>query len=451
MSLRHLALFLAGLALTSSSLAADNPLPNPGFEADDGMWAVSGCAKLLPEAAHGGRRGLRVGAAEYNAEGSSVSSARLPVTPGQEVTLTFQARSGAACSGAYLWLYNAAGKTVNAPRGCNTACWVAETNNAWTAHSLKVTVPPGVAAVAVWVHSSPGVTGFADYDDFALAGIAPGAAAVPPPAARKSKPAPAFDLSKLPPRASPAIIVLKLDDISQTRSGRVHDTWKRVDEALASRGIKAAYGVVCETLPEATPGYAEWLKSRQASGRVEFWFHGWDHRAHEAGGQPHNEFAGWTRDGFKAVVDRSQQAALDKLGFAFAAFGPTGCGAPGPNLDEAALQALHDDPHIRVALYPTPLDDVGRRVAADGKLTILDRVWDVNLESLVGVPDCKRLIAGYAAHPDRAYFVLQGHPGQWSGGRFDEFLRILDFLQSQKAVFMTPSECAAAIKKSAPR
>lgn len=451
MSLRSIALFFACFSLFSLAHAADNPLPNPGFEADDGMWSVSGCAQLLPEAACGGKRGLRVGAAEYNPEGSSVTSARLPVTPGQEVTLSFQARSGAPCSGAYLWLYNAAGKTVNAPKGCNTACWVAETNRAWTAHSLKVTVPPGVAAVAVWVHSSPGVTGFADYDDFALAGIAPGAAAVPPPAPRKAKPAPAVDLSKLPSRAKPAIIVLKLDDVSQTRSGRVHDAWIRVDEALAARNIKASYGVICETLPEATPRYAEWIKSRQASGRVEFWFHGWNHRAHEAGGQQHNEFAGWTREGFKEVIDRSQKAAQEKLGFAFATFGPTGCGAPGPNLDEAALQALHDDSHIKVALYPTPLDDMGRRVSADGKLTILDRVWDVNLESLVGVPDCKRLIAGYAAHPDRAYFVLQGHPGQWSGGRFDEFLRILDFLQSQKAVFMTPSECAAAIKKNAER
>lgn len=446
MALTPLRFLLLSAALTSQAFAADNPLPNPGFEAEDGMWAVSGCAQLRPEAARSGARGLRVGAAEYDAEGSSVTSARLPVTPGQPVTLSFQVRSTAPCSGAYLWLYNAAGKTVNAPKGCNTVCWIAETNNTWTAHSLTVTVPPGVASVAVWVHSSPGVTGFADYDDFALSGVAPGAAATPPPAPRKAKPVPAVDLAKLPPRARPAIIVLKLDDVSQSRSGTVPAAWKRVDEALASRSIKASYGVVCETLPEATPAYVEWITSRQKSGRVEFWFHGWNHRAHDVGGALHNEFAGWTTEGFKALLDRSQKAARDKLGFAFATFGPTGCGAPGPNLDETVLQALHDDPAIKVALYPTALDDMGRRVAADGKLTILDRVWDVNLESLVGVPDCKRLIAGYAANPGRAYFVLQGHPGQWSGGRFDEFLRILDFLQSQQAVFMTPSECAAALK-----
>ena len=247
-------------------------------------------------------------------------------------------------------------------------------------------------------------------------------------------------------RAAPAIIVLKLDDVSQVR-GNVHAAWRRVDETFAARNIKASYGVICETLTQATPDYAEWIRSRHASGRVEFWFHGWNHRAHDVDGKPCNEFAGWSYDSMKALVDRSQKAALDKLGFAFATFGPTGCGAPGPNLDETVLKALHDDPYIKVALYPTPLDAMGQSVAADGKLTILDRVWDVNLEGAVGVPDCRRLMTGYAAHPERAYFVLQGHPAMWSGERYNEFLRILDFLAEQNVVFMTPTECAAAVRK----
>jgi hypothetical protein len=436
--------FLLLSLLSAAAFAADNPLPNPGFEEGDNLWAMSGAAVLAPEAARSGKLGLRVGAAAYSAEGSSVTSARLPVTPGQAITLTFQARSRAPCSGAYLWLYNAAGKVVAAPKGVSTTCWISETNDAWTAHSLTCAIPADVASVAVWVHSSPGVTGTADYDDFALAGLAPGAAATPPPAPRKAKAAVAIDASKLPPRAQPALIVLKLDDLQQFRGG-VHAAWKRVDETLASRGIKASYGVTCHTLTNATPDYASWIKSRRDAGRVEFWFHGWSHAPHLVHGKPHNEFAGWPDGGMKALVDRSQKAALDALGFAFATFGPTGSGAPGPNLDEAALMALRGDPHIKVALYPTPLDDMATRVAADGKMTILDRVWDVNLEAAVGVPDCQRLMAGYAAHPDRTYFVLQGHPSMWVGERYNEFLRILDFLQAQKAVFVTPSECAAAI------
>ncbi len=423
---------------------SENPLPNPGFEQGEELWSISGDATLTPEAARSGKSGLRVGTAVYSADGSSVTSARLPVESGQKIALSFQVRSRAACSGAYLWLYNAAGKTVSAPKGCNTTCWVSDTNNVWAAHTLQCTIPAGVAAVALWVHSSPGVPGTADYDDFTLTGIASDAVATPPPPPRRARAAAAIDLSQLPARAKPAIIVIKLDDVKQIR-GNVHAAWKRVDVALAARGIKASYGVICETLAEATPEYAEWIRSRHQAGRVEFWFHGWNHRAHVVDGKPFNEFAGWSYEAMKEVIDRSQRVAQQKLGFAFATFGPTGCGAPGPNLDETVLRALHDDPFIKVALYPTPLDDMGRRIGNNNKLTILDRVWDVNLESAVGVPDSRRLIAGYAAHPEREYFVLQGHPAMWYGERFNEFLRILDFLQSQSVLFMTPSECAAAI------
>lgn len=442
--------FLLVSLLTSVSVAADNPLPNPGFEEGGTMWSVSGDGRIMPEAAHSGNHGLRVGAVVYSADGASVTSARLPVTPGQEIALTFQARSQAPCSGAYLWLYNAAGKVVTPPKSVNTTCWISETNNVWKAYTLKTTVPAGVASVAVWVHASPGVPGIADYDDFVLTGIAPGATATPPSAPRKAAAAKKpVDPASIPPRATPVIIVLKLDDVKQVHSS-VHAAWKRVDEVFEARHIKASYGVICQTLDEAKPEYVSWIKTRHAAGRVEFWFHGWDHGPHSVDGKPCNEFAGWNSDGMKARVDRSQKAALDKLGFAFQTFGPTGSGAPGPGMDETALKVLHDDPYMKVALYPMPLDDMGKRVAADGKMTILDRVWAVNLESAVGVPDCQRLIDGYAAHPDRAYFVLQGHPAMWGGERFNEFLRILDFLTAQKAVFMTPSECAAAIKRSAP-
>jgi len=435
--------------LTASASVAVTPLPNSGFEEDGYLWAVSGSAQVTPEAAHTGKSGLRVGTAAYSTDGASVTSARLPVTPGQNITLAFQVRSQAPCSGAYLWFYDDAGKVLKVPRGMNTACWISETNNVWSPHSLQAAVPAGAATVAVWVHASPGVPGIADYDDFVLTGIAPGAIATPPPPPRKpaaaKKP---VSTTALPPRGKPAIIVLKLDDLKQIR-GDVHAAWKRIDGVLEERHIKASYGVISETLAEAEPTYVNWIKTRHDAGRIEFWFHGWDHGPHDVNGKPCNEFAGWPYDGMKALVDKSQKAALDKLGFAFQTFGPTGSGAPGPGLDETALRVLHDDPYMKVALYPMPLDDMGKKVTADGKMTILDRVWDVNLEGAVGVPDCQRLIEGYAKHPDRAYFVLQGHPAMWSGARFSEFLRILDFLTAQKVIFMTPSECAAAIKKQA--
>ena len=84
---------------------------------------------------------------------------------------------------------------------------------------------------------------------------------------------------------------------------------------------------------------------------------------------------------------------------------------------------------------------------AAGKVTVLDRVADVNLERKVGEPDFNWFLEGYLKHPDREYFVLQGHPNTWDDVKFAEVLKIIDYLIQQHAVFMTPTEYAALKKK----
>jgi hypothetical protein len=248
------------------------------------------------------------------------------------------------------------------------------------------------------------------------------------------------------PAALP-LLVIKLDDLTPLR-GETPPAWRRVDDVLAQRRIKAGYGVICAPMATASPAYVDWIKTRHAAGRVEFWLHGWTHKSHLVNGAPRNEFDGWDDAGGKALVARAQAVARAQLGFAFRAFGPTGCGAPGALLDAAALRALHDDPDLRVVLYHQPLDAMARAAAADGKLTLLEHVADINLESRLGVPDLRRLMAGLAAHPTRRYCVLEGHPARWNDARFAEFLRMLDFLTAQKAVFATPSECAAFLRQA---
>jgi peptidoglycan/xylan/chitin deacetylase (PgdA/CDA1 family) len=193
-----------------------------------------------------------------------------------------------------------------------------------------------------------------------------------------------------------------------------------------------------------------WIKGLHDSGAIEFWFHGWDHGAHDAGGQMLCEFDGRPYEEQKARFERSQKLAMEKLGFAFETFGPPGGGKSGQGFDANTCRVMQDDPHMKAWLYNRPIDEPGKALAAQGKVAVLDRVWAVNLESAVGVPDFNRFVAGYAANADRAYFVLQGHPAAWAGGRFDEFVRIIDFLQAQKAVFMTPAECALHLARNSP-
>ncbi|MBU0609617.1 MAG: polysaccharide deacetylase family protein, partial [Armatimonadetes bacterium] len=230
---------------------------------------------------------------------------------------------------------------------------------------------------------------------------------------------------------------------------KVPEVWVRLADLFAARGIKGSFGVLAGSLADATPEAVKWMQDQRASGRVEFWFHGWDHAAHVENGEVCGEFTDRSYEEQKRRFDDSQKLVRERLGFAFETFGPPGGGSHG-SFDASTTRVMAEDPDMKVWLYPQPLDDAGRELQAAGKVTILDRVWSVNLESAVGVPYLKALEAGWAANPQREYFVLQGHPAMWAGAKYDEWLRVLDFLIARKAVFMTPAAYVAELGKRQP-
>ena len=260
-------------------------------------------------------------------------------------------------------------------------------------------------------------------------------------------------MQNIPPRKNPPVIILKLDDISQ-QHGAILPRFKQMAELLEARNIKGGFGLVCDvswpdaqSLENSGPEYIQWVKNLHASGRIEIWFHGWDHAGHTINGETHCEFHGRTYEEQKERFDRSQKLAFEKLGFHFQTFGPGGTVRNYLSYDAATAQVMAEDPYIHVWLYPKPLDEIGRKLESGGKVTILDRVMDVNLEKTVGNPDFNWFLEGYARHPDREYFVLQGHPNPWDDAKFEEVTKIIDFLIQEKAVFMTPSEYAACRRK----
>jgi peptidoglycan/xylan/chitin deacetylase (PgdA/CDA1 family) len=426
--------------LPATSQPAANLLPNPGFESGGEQWAIADeVSKVMPDAARSGQMGLRAGGGQDSAIGSSVHSARFAVKPEQEITLRFWARTKDKNSGgAYLLFFKADGKW-----GKNFACPIKESDGEWHPYELKAKAPADAATVGIWVHSYSGTRSI-DLDDFALGGLAPGSVAQAPPPPRRVKTA-STEPVNLPARKEPPVIILKFDDLHQVR-GKVHPNWTRLTDYLAEKHIKGSIGIICQTLEEATPAYCQWIKERHDSGQIEFWFHAWDHAVHEEQETKYNEFNHRSYEEQKKRFDDSQKLALDKLGFAFATFGPPG-GVGSASFDENTFRVMADDPYMKVWLYPGPINEAGKKLEAAGKVTILDRVWAVNLEGAVGVPDFQRFLRGYAKNPNRLYFVLQGHAAQWTPERFKEFTRIIDFLIEQKAVFMTPSEYAAVKRK----
>lgn len=424
-------------------------LINPGFEQQLNGWSTSNPeVSIIPEAAYQGKAGMRIHVTDNLPTGTSIYSSRLPVTPGQSITLGFWARSSdKTFCGIYVYMLDSNGKRLKFGKGGKGVMLAPnQSDGNWHEYTREFTAPEDAQSVVLWIHSWGGTKGTLDLDDITLAGISPDAVAVPPaPAAAPEKKIAVPDLSELPERTSPPVIILKLDDLRPI-SGKVHPLWIKLDKYLANRSIKYGAGVICKDLPEATPEFCQWVKERHESGRVEFWFHGWDHQTYKADdGKSYSEFAGRGYEEQAGRFARSQQAAADKFGFHFRTFGPPGGGAR--HFDEDTCKAMANDQHMQAWLYSQPLDNKGEELVKAGKITILDRVWAVNLEAAVGVPSYDRLLAGYAKYPDRPYFVLQGHPMAWSGERFKEFERIIEFLEGQNAVFVTPGEYAAQLKK----
>lgn len=246
-------------------------------------------------------------------------------------------------------------------------------------------------------------------------------------------------------REKPPVIILKLDDLKPSKGGGIPYSWKKFLDYLDTRHLKYGVGMIAGTAKDANPDYIKWVKGMRDSGNVEIWFHGWDHAVHEENGTKYNEFNGRSyEDQLKRVAD-SQALAMETFGFHFETFGPGG-GVGSASLNEDTLKAMHEDPYMKVILYPSPMNAIGQALNEKGKVLVLDRVWAVGLEAKTFVPDSAKFIEGYKKNLTREYFVLQGHPTHWDAQRHEEVVKILDFLTSQKARFMLPMEYYCEVK-----
>ncbi|MDD5263130.1 MAG: polysaccharide deacetylase family protein [Methylacidiphilales bacterium] len=422
-----------------------NPVVNPGFEDGANGWLIKdSMSTVVPEAAHEGKMGLRISDQDPKG-GSSVFSSKLAVTPATALKLSFWEKSDKpGFLGVYLYFYTESGQLINDPLqragAGHPVCGAKDGDGQWHQFTLNAAAPDGAASVALWIHSFGGSVGIADVDDFSLEGAgARLASQESAPVAMAAVPAAAP--VDLPPRKAPPKIIIKVDDLRQV-DGKVNGLWIKFAEFIKSRKIKANIGIICETLETTTPEYTQWIKDQQATGLFEFWFHAWDHNTHLENGEQFNEFNNRPYEEQRKRFERSQQLAVEKLGFPFHTFGPPG-GVATPCFDANTIRVMDEDPNMKVWLYPVPLDEPGKQLAAKGKVVILDRVWEVNIESKVGLPDFDKFVAGYAKHPEREYFVIQGHPMHWAPDRFDNFVKIIDFLTEQKAEFVLASEYAA--------
>ena len=231
-----------------------------------------------------------------------------------------------------------------------------------------------------------------------------------------------FSDSKAFSADAPQVIVLKLDDIVTDNAPR----WQRVTDFLAEQDLKASYGIIGYSLEEENPGYFQWIKELQAGGRIELWNHGYLKRlASDKAG----EFEGTFEEQKRSLL-RTQELAREKLGIELKAFGPHWSGT-----NDDTAKALETMPEITMWFYG-PSKNTSKFV--------FKRV--LTLENPTHVPDFEKFKARYEqVGRTEKCLALQGHPNSWDEKRWNNFVKIIQYLKSQKCVFMTPSEYRASI------
>ena len=373
------------------------------------------------EAAHTEKMGLRI-EDQSDSVGSSVFSPQVAVAPEQTYQLSFWSKT-AVKNGGGVWarFYNQDQKIIGqAPTFLTN---FPASNGAWAPFKKELQTPAETAFVAFWIHTSTAAQGTFDFDDFSVTKIGDATAATP-----TVLPAPVA-------RVTPAYIIIKADDLIY-EGGSVNPKWQQFVNFTRARNIPASIGIITNSLEADHPAYFQWIKDQNASGLIEFWNHGYDHKQWTEDDKTLQEFKGPTYELQKQHLERGDQLAREKLGFAFHAFG-----APFNATDANTVKALDEDSDIQVWLYGDPKNPAQK--------TVIDRVPQVNIEAPTFEPDALKFAQGYNQFPQQEVFAIQGHPTHWTPERFAQFVQIIDFLTEAKAVFVTPSQYAR-LKQTTP-
>ena len=234
----------------------------------------------------------------------------------------------------------------------------------------------------------------------------------------------------------PPVILLKLDDVGYYISPR----WKRVEEYLKSKNIRASFGIIGQGLEKAGPETVDWIKQIHDEGNIEFWFHGYLLQPPKGPDGKFLQKGEWNESEAdqEALLRKVEDLSKEKLGFPLAAFGPHWT-----HEDENTDKALADTPEIKVWLYGPVHPKYFDRVS-------IPRI--MALENPTFVPSLEKFKAVYekVGHL-QPVLALQGHPDMWvDPARWEGFKQIIDYLQSKNSTFMTPSEYAATLSTTQP-
>jgi peptidoglycan/xylan/chitin deacetylase (PgdA/CDA1 family) len=227
------------------------------------------------------------------------------------------------------------------------------------------------------------------------------------------------------------IAIIKADDIRCPT-----DKWDRFFALSTEKNIKVSAGIICSSLQDETPENIDWLQKLQATGMVEFWNHGWDHkRWMDDDGNKIREFSGTGYDHQKKHFDDSQKLMKSILGTPPVAFG-----APYNATDSTTARVMNEDSNVRLFFCYQPDDGLSGEIQA---LMKLRGEYDGT-----GKPNFEKFKEKYSEADGLTFTALQFHPNAFDDGRLAEYEKILDFLISEGWTFMLPSEYVAMVDRA---
>lgn len=223
------------------------------------------------------------------------------------------------------------------------------------------------------------------------------------------------------------IVLLKLDDVTYGDKGEaVPPRWSRVADYIESKGLKAGFGIIGFSLAENKPEYFQWVKDRAAKGNIEFWNHGYRNRM---GPDDFGEFE-QSYDIQYRSLHLTDSLAQAKLGLTLTTWGPHWS-----STNENTDLALSRIENIKMTLG-SPQNPVHFK-----GYVVPDRL---QMEYPVHNPNYEEFVKYYRGEwKDLTSFYLQGHPNSWDEERWNNFTKIIEFLQSENVKFVTPSEFMA--------
>lgn len=226
-------------------------------------------------------------------------------------------------------------------------------------------------------------------------------------------------------------VVLKMDDVIAGSDGVViSERWQRVSDFFMERNMKAAFGIIGISLENDNPEYFKWIIQRANAGNIEFWNHGFLRRTL-------NDSVGEFERSFEEQLHSlkmTDSLANVKLGIKLPAWGPHWSA-----VNEYTDLALSKMPQIKITFgFPQ------NQLFFKGVVI----PYKISLEYPTHNPDFEAFKANYLKKKDELdYFYLQGHPMSWDDARWDNFVKIIEFLESENVRFVTPSELLKIIKK----